>query len=140
MKTNIVIDTLLPVPCVVTFWFSSYGPMCCQPIKQQHSLKCNMSRKKRMMKFILSMQVNKIFYKLILSFWVCVARHAQSTRNKKFAYICNISRKKSFLKGGSIPLGVPKVPKITSLQNNKYLQYLKQNVKNEVDFLPAYKH
>ena len=27
----------------------------------------------------------KVFYKLIVSIWVCVARHAQSTRNSKFA-------------------------------------------------------
>ena len=39
-----------------------------------------------MMKFIFGMQINnKIFYKLILSFWVCVTRHAQSTQNNKFA-------------------------------------------------------
>ena len=47
-----------------------------------------------MMKFIFGMQINiEVFYKLILSFWVCATRHAQSTRNKKFAYLCNISRK-----------------------------------------------
>ena len=28
------------------FWFSSYGPKCCQPIKLQDSLKCNISKKK----------------------------------------------------------------------------------------------
>ena len=39
------------------------------------------------MKFIFGMQINiKVFYKLILSFWVCVARHAQSTQNKKYAH------------------------------------------------------
>ena len=27
------------------------------------------------------------------SFWVCESRHAQRTQNKKFAYLCNISRK-----------------------------------------------
>ena len=49
----------------------------------------------------------KVFDKLIVSLWMCVARHAQSTQNNKFA----IS-----------------------------LQYLKENVKNEVDFLPADKY
>ena len=40
------------------------------------------------------MQKNiEVSYRLILSFWVCIARHAQSTQNKKFAYLCNISRK-----------------------------------------------
>ena len=39
-------------------------------------------------------QINiKFLYKLILSFWMCVTRHAQSTQNKKFAYLCNISSK-----------------------------------------------
>ena len=49
---------------------------------------------------------NKVFYNLIVSRWDCVARHAQSTQNNKFA----IS-----------------------------LQYLKKNVKDQVDFFPAYK-
>ena len=32
-------------------------------------------------------------YKLILSFRVCGARHAQNTQSKKFAYLSNIPRK-----------------------------------------------
>ena len=55
-----------------------------------------------------SIQINiKVFCKFILSFWVCIARDAQSTQNNKFA----IS-----------------------------LQYLNENMKDEVDFLPADKH
>ena len=47
-----------------------------------------------MMKFVFGMQINiEVFYKLILSFWVCPTRLAQSTQNKNFAYLCNISRK-----------------------------------------------
>ena len=39
------------------------------------------------------MQINiEVFYKVILSLWVSVTRHAQSTQNK-FAYFCNISIK-----------------------------------------------
>ena len=54
------------------------------------------------------LQINTtVFHNLIVSLKVCVARHAQSTQNNKFA----IS-----------------------------LQYLKENVKVEVDFLPADKH
>ena len=75
------------------------------------------------------MKINiKVFYKLILSFWVCGTRHTQSTQNK-FAYLSNISRKAwemklifclqintSFLQVDSITLGVfsqacPKYPK-----------------------------
>ena len=61
-----------------------------------------------MVKFIFGMQINiGVFQKLLLSFWVCIVRQAQSIQNDKFA----IS-----------------------------LQYLKENVKDDVDFLPADKH
>ena len=51
------------------------------------------------------LQINtKVFYKMTVSLWVCVARQAQSTKNNQFT----IS-----------------------------LQYLKENMKDEVDFLPA---
>ena len=109
------------------------------------------------MKFIFGMQINaKVLYKVITSFWVFVARHAQSTQNKKFAYLCNISRKtwgvklvfylqintKVFHKLiVSLWVYVARHAQIT--QNNKFaicLQYLKKNVKDEVDFLPANKH
>ena len=59
-----------------------------------NSLKCNISRKKWMMKSIFGLQINiDVFYKLMLSFWVCATRHAQSTQNNKFVYLCNIPRK-----------------------------------------------
>ena len=59
------------------------------------------------MKLFFCLQINtEVFYKVIVSLWVCIARNAQSTQNK-FA----IS-----------------------------LQYLKENVKDEVDFLHADKH
>ena len=36
-----------------------------------------------MIKFIFAMQVNlEVFYKLKLSFWVCVATHAQSAKKR----------------------------------------------------------
>ena len=41
---------------------------------------------KWMMTSIFGMQINiNVFYKLIVSFWICVARHAQITQNKKLA-------------------------------------------------------
>ena len=90
METNIS----PPFPCLAKFWFSSYGPKCCQPVKLQDSLKCNISRKKWMVKCIFGLQINmKVFYKLIPSCWVCATSHAQSARNKMPAYLCNISRK-----------------------------------------------
>ena len=40
------------------------------------------------------MQINiEVFYYLIISLLVCSARHAQSTQNRKFAYLYNISTK-----------------------------------------------
>ena len=92
METIIVI--YISPTNVGKFWVSSYGPKCCQPIKLQDSLKCNIIRKKRMMKFIFfCMQINiEVFCKMILSFWVSLTSHSQSTQNK-FAYLCNISIK-----------------------------------------------
>ena len=157
MRTNIVIDISPPIPYLAKSYFSSYGPKCCQPIKLQDSLKCNISRKKWMMKFIFGMQINiEVFYRLILSFWVCVTKRAQRTQNKKFAYLCNISRKawgrklilclqintKGFYKM-TVSLWVCIASHRQSAQNNKFgisLQYLKENVKDEVDFLAAEKH
>ena len=54
---------------------------------------CNISRKKWMMSFNFGMKINiKVFYMLILSFWVCITRNAQSTQIK-FACLCSIFRK-----------------------------------------------
>ena len=45
------------------------------------------------MKCIFGIETNiEVFYKLILSIWLYVTMHAQSNQNKKFAYLCNISR------------------------------------------------
>ena len=80
MDSNIVVDISPPIPYLAKFWFSCYGLKCCQPVKLRDSLKCNISRKKRMMKCIFDMQVKlEVFYKLILSFWVCATTDAQST-------------------------------------------------------------
>ena len=99
------------------------------------------------------MQINiEIFYKLILSLFVSVTRHAQTTP-KKFVYLCNISIKawgielifylqiniKVFYKI-IVSLWVIIARHAQSTQNNRFtisLQYVKKNVKNEVDFLPA---
>ena len=96
-----------------------------------------------------------IFYKLILSFWVCIARYVQSTQNK-LAYFCNILRKISGMKlifYLQINMKVfyklivwlwVRIPSHSqSAQNNKFamsLQFLKKKRKNEVDFLSTDKH
>ena len=108
-----------------------------------------------MMKFIFDMQINiEVFYKLILSFWVCVTRHAQSTQNK-FVYLA-ISPEKlgdevDFLPAdkhdSSLQIDTMILKRIVkhsqSSQNSKFaifLQYLKEEVRDELDFLHADKH
>ena len=91
----------------------------CQPIKLQNSLKCNISRIKWMIKFIFGMQINiEVFYRLILSFWVCATRHSQSTRYvfMSLQYLQRsmgdevdflpTNKQESFLQGDSITLGL----------------------------------
>ena len=109
------------------------------------------------MKFVFGMQrSSKIFYKLILSFLMLAARHVQSTQNRKFVDLCNISRKiwgmklffclqintKVFQKVLlSFQAFVSRLAKNT--QNNKFaifLKYLKENGKNEVGLLLSDKH
>ena len=156
MKSYIVINISPPVPYLVKLCVSSYGPKCCHEIKLQDSLKCNIWRKKWTIKCIFGKVINiKAFYTLIRSLWVCITRHAQSNQNK-FAYLCNISWKawemklifclqintKIFYKL-IVSLWMCIVKHAQSTQNNKFtisLQYLKENVKDEVDFLPADKH
>ena len=98
------------------------------------------------MKLIFGMQINKeVFYKLILSIWVFVTRHA---KNKRFAYLCNVSRKACRMKFiFCLQINTKVFYKlIVSLrvcnsrhaQNSKFtisLRYLKKNVKDEADFL-----
>ena len=80
METDIVVYISPPIQYLGKFWFLSYEPKYCQPIKLQDSLKCNISKKKRMMKFVFGMQISiKFFYKMMLSFWMWVTRHAQSS-------------------------------------------------------------
>ena len=89
------------------------------------------------------MHINiEVFSKLILSFWVCVAGYAQKTQNEKFAYLCNTSRKTlivSFYKL-IVSLWVCEARHAHSTQSNKFtisLQYLKKNVKGEIDLSPT---
>ena len=106
------------------------------------------------MKFIFGMHINiEVFYKLIVSFRVCVTRHAQSTLNNKFSISLQylqksiggevgflpVDKRESFLQGDSIVLGVDS-QHAQSTQNDKFaisLQYIKENMNDEVGFLPA---
>ena len=103
------------------------------------------------MKLIFCLQINTdIFYKLIVSVRVCVARHAQSTQNNKFAISVQYLRENEkaevgffLLLDNMIFMGMVKHSQ--SSQNSKFamslsLQYLKKEFRNEVDFLHAGKH
>ena len=47
---------------------------------------CNIFRKTWGIKLIFYLQINmNVFYKLLISHWVCISKHAQSTQNNKFA-------------------------------------------------------
>ena len=75
----------------------------------------------------------EVFYKLILSIWVCVTKHAQSTQNNKFAIslqylkkvvsdevdFLHVDKHRGLLQIDTMILmetGIPKIPKITSFQ------------------------
>ena len=94
----------------------------------------------------------KVIHKLKLSCSACIGRHAQSTQNKKFLYLCNISRKtwkmklifcfliniKVFCK--MIVSHWVCIARHAQSTQKISLQYLKENVKGEIDFLPVDKH
>ena len=83
------------------------------------------------MKFIFGMQINiEVFYKLILSVWVCMGRHAQSMQNK-ISYIFAISPEKHRVEVDFLPANdhesLLQVDSITlGLCNQAYSKYLKQ--------------
>ena len=100
------------------------------------------------MKFIFGIQINmEVFYKLILSFWVCVTKHAQSTQNNKFLqyHKKDVSDEVDFLHAdkhkGLLQIDTMILMEIVrhsqNSQNSKFsmsLQYLKKKVRDEVDF------
>ena len=99
------------------------------------------------------MHINiEVFFKLILSFWVCVARHARSVQNKKFAYLCNFSRKTWWMKlifclqikmqvfyKVLVSLWFSEAKHAQSTQDNKSAIFcnISRKMKDEIDFLPA---
>ena len=101
------------------------------------------------------MQINiEVFCKVILS--LSVTRHSQSTQNK-FAYLCNIFSIKAWGMKLSFYLQIntrvfyklivsPWVHLARQAQGTKNIQFtislqlLKENIKDEVDFLPADKY
>ena len=96
----------------------------------------------------------EVFYMLIQSFWVCVVRHAQSAKNKKFiCFQClqkNIEDEHDFLSAEKhesflhliVSLWVCVARHVPSTQSKSAisLQYPKESMKDENDFLTADKH
>ena len=123
------IDISPQISYLEKLWFSSFWPKSCQPIKLQNPLNvisqrsdwCNLNI--------------EVFYKLVLSFWVNIAKHARSIKNKKFVCLCNLYQKtwglkliflpadkhKSFLQVHSITVGI---------RSQAYAKYPKQQVCN----------
>ena len=93
---------------------------------------------------------------MIISLWVYIDRHAQSTQNNKFAtslqYLkenvkdkvdfLNADKRQRFLQIDTIILGLcgRACPNTQSNKFAIFLQYLKKEVSDEVDFLHAHKH
>ena len=91
----------------------------------------------------------EVFYKLILSFWVCVTKHLQSTQNKfaiSLQYLKkDVSDENDFLHAdkhkGLLQIDTMILMEVVrhsqNSQNSKFsmsLQYLKKKVRDEVDF------
>ena len=108
------------------------------------------------MKLIFYLQIStKVYYKLIVSLWVYIARHAKSSENNKLATSLQYLKVKDvigfwppdkhqrFFQIDSIILEVF-VPRHTQItQNNSLdisLQYREKEVSDEVAFLLAEKH
>ena len=109
------------------------------------------------MKLIFFLHINiKGSFRLILSFQVCVSRHAQVTQNNKFAIslqylktgvsdevnVLHADKHDSLLQiDMTILMGM--VMHSQSFQNSKFAmcqQYVKKEVRDKVDFLHADKH
>ena len=122
VKTNIINNNLPLFPYLAKFYFSIYQDTV---LANQIAVFFKMLYlKKEANNEVFGMQINtEDFCKLKLSFWVCIARHAQSTQNKKFPYICNspknvgneinflaTNKYQNFLQIDSITLGVRSLP------------------------------
>ena len=72
-----LVDISPPIPYLEKFWFSIYKPKCWQTIFRKAS---------GMIFLIFCLQINtKVFYKLIVSLQMCIARNVQSTQKQ----VCN---------------------------------------------------
>ena len=98
----------------------------------------------------------KVFYKLIGSLSVCLARHAQSTQNKVYNIfvisqgnvkdeldLLHTDKHQRFLQIAIIIVGVCVTRHAQIIQNNKFaisLQYINKELGDEVNFLHVDKH
>ena len=121
-------------------------------------LQSNISRETWWMKLIFYQQIStKVYYKLIVSLWVYIARHAKSSENNKLATSLEYLKEKvkdvigfwpldkhqRFFQIDSIILEVFVSRHTQITQNNRLdisLQYREKEVSDEVAFLLAEKH
>ena len=121
-------------------------------------LQSSISRETWWMKLIFYQQIStKVYYKLIVSLWVYIARHAKSSENNKLATSVEYLKEKvkdvigfwpldkhqRFFQVDSIILEVFVSRHTQITQNNRLdisLQYREKEVSDEVAFLLAEKH
>ena len=145
MKNNIVID--ISPQYLAKIWALSYGPKWCQLIKLKDYLKCNILRQKRMINFIFGTHINiEVFTSWY--YHLCVTRNFQSTQNKSFQYLhksmelklifcLQISKNVFFKMIVSSWVCLARHAQSTQEKFTIPLKYIKENVKDEVDFWPA---
>ena len=120
-----------------------------QSIQNKFVYICSISRKE-----IFYLQINtKSFYQLVVSLWLCMARHSQSTQNNNF--IISLQYLKENVKDGVdfslliiikrffkviLPFLMRVARHVQITRNRKFdisLQYRKREENDEVDFLHA---
>ena len=79
LEWKIILLLFFSANSITKFWFLSYSPECCHPIKLQDSLNCNISRKSWEMVLIFCRQsgVHRSL-KITLSFWAGAIIYVQA--------------------------------------------------------------
>ena len=124
METNIVVDISPPIPYLVKFCFSNYGPKCCQPMKLQDSLKCSISRKVNNEVYFWHADKHRSpFFKLILKYPKIRNLHIFAVSPEKHwarVDFLPANKRKSFSQVDSITMGLPKVMHAQSTTSSKF--------------------
>ena len=123
----------MPIPYLPKCWLSSYGLKCCQPIKLQYSLKYIILRKWN----------DEVYFghtakhQSLLQVDTIILQYLQKSVRRKLIF-CQQIKTKVFYKV-IVLLWVCVCPKYPEQQVCNFSQFLKENRKDEVNFLPANK-